>query len=111
MIYENVKQLCDSNGISIRKLEQDIGLGNATIRGWQWKYPRIDTLIKVSEYFGVSLDVLTGGELPTKNVMELAEQIQKNENMKILFDDISKVSPEDLQTVADIARRMFGDKK
>ena len=62
MLYENVCDLCKKKGISIYKLEQETGLGNATIRGWQMSSPRTENLKRVADYFGVTIDELLKGE-------------------------------------------------
>lgn len=109
MIYENVKRLCDNRGISIRKLEQDIGMGNATIRGWQWRTPRIDTLKKVADYFNVTVDELTGGITPEQEVIEMAKKIYEDEKLSRMFELTKKLSKEDLGIVIEVAKRMHGD--
>lgn len=56
MILNNVKHLCEKKGISIAKLEKELGFGNATIRGWSNSSPNVDNLKKVADYFGVTVD-------------------------------------------------------
>lgn len=56
MIYTNILRLCKKNGVSISRLEKELGLGNATIRGWQNSTPRVENLAMVANYFGVSVD-------------------------------------------------------
>lgn len=58
MIYSNVISLCKERRISISKLEKEIGLGNATVRGWEKSSPTVDKLKLVADYFGVSIDKL-----------------------------------------------------
>lgn len=58
MVLENIKTLCAANKISIAKLEKELGLGNATIRGWGNSSPNVDNLKKVADYFGLTLDAL-----------------------------------------------------
>lgn len=63
MIYERIVELCKGKGISISRLEKECGLGNATIRGWKNSSPKVDNLIVVANYFGVSInDLLREGE-------------------------------------------------
>lgn len=66
MLFENVVKLCSENKISISRLEKTIGLGNATIRGWEHSSPKVDTAKKVADYFGISLDELVNGRRKTK---------------------------------------------
>ena len=58
MIYENVLKLCEERGISIAALERQLGLGNATIRGWVKSDPRVTTIKAVADYFGVTIEDL-----------------------------------------------------
>lgn len=56
MIYEKVAKLCAERGLSIRALEQELKLGNGTIKGWERTNPRVDLLKRVCDYFGITLD-------------------------------------------------------
>lgn len=58
MIYEKIMALCKSRNISVRRLEKETGLGNGVIAGWKHGYPRVDKLLAVADYFGVTLDEL-----------------------------------------------------
>lgn len=58
MIYENVKTLCASQGISIAKLEQAAGVGNGTIGKWRNSMPSVETLKKVADHLKVTVDEL-----------------------------------------------------
>lgn len=58
MIYANVAARCKEKGISISALEKATGLANATVRGWANSVPRVDSLAKVAEYFGCTVDEL-----------------------------------------------------
>lgn len=62
MILQRIKDLCEERKISIAKLEEAAGLGNATIRKWEKSYPRADKLKAVADVLGVSLDYLVSGE-------------------------------------------------
>lgn len=56
MIYDKVKELCEKNSIGVSKLEKDCSIGNGTISGWKVSTPRADTIKKVADYFGVSIE-------------------------------------------------------
>ena len=57
-MVERIKQLCDERKISITFLEKEIGLGNGTIGKWKTCSPKVDSLIAVAQYFGVTVDSL-----------------------------------------------------
>lgn len=58
MLYKNIEAKCREKGISVSALEKSVGLGNATIKGWNVSSPKVENLQKVADYFGVSLDEL-----------------------------------------------------
>lgn len=58
MIYKNISELCRKKGISIAKLERDLGIGNGTIGRWGKSAPTIDNIKKVADYFEVKVDEL-----------------------------------------------------
>lgn len=61
-IVERIRQLCSQNNISIAALERQLNFGNGTIGRWNTASPTIERLGKVADYFGVSVDYLTGRE-------------------------------------------------
>ena len=58
MLIKNVKALCAENGITITELERNAGIGCGTIGRWTKSSPRVDTLKKVADYFGVTMEAL-----------------------------------------------------
>lgn len=58
LILDNIQKLCKERGISVARLERELGFGNATIRGWGSSSPNVDNLKKVADFFGVTVDSL-----------------------------------------------------
>lgn len=61
-MYERLKELCRSRGITISDLEKSLGFGTRTIYNWGTHAPSIDKVIAVAEYLGVSVDYLVLGK-------------------------------------------------
>ncbi|MBQ2174501.1 MAG: helix-turn-helix transcriptional regulator [Alphaproteobacteria bacterium] len=60
-LYERIKELCKQKGVTIAKLESELGFGNASIKKWERiSSPSVDKIIKVASYFGVTVDYLLG---------------------------------------------------
>ena len=60
-IYDRIKKLCQERGITVAELERELGFSNSTIRKWgNNTSPSIDKVIKVANYFNVSVDYLLG---------------------------------------------------
>lgn len=61
-ILDRIRELSKKKNITLKQLEADIGFGNKTIFAWNKSAPSIDKVIKVADYFDVSLDLLCGRE-------------------------------------------------
>ncbi len=58
MIFDNVKRICDEKGISIWRLEKDLGFSNRSISKWNESEPGIHKVRKVADYLDVSIEEL-----------------------------------------------------
>ena len=63
MLYKNIEDKCKEKGISVSALEKSVGLGNATIRGWNESSPKADNLKRVADFFGCTIDELLREDL------------------------------------------------
>ena len=57
-IYENIKEIADHKGLSIRQLEHKTGLSDGAIRKWEKHSPSVDNLLKVSKVLKVRISRL-----------------------------------------------------
>jgi transcriptional regulator with XRE-family HTH domain len=60
MIYQKIKEIADSKGISIRKIEIDTGITQSSIYHWNEIKPSVDKVAKVAKYLGVTVEELIG---------------------------------------------------
>ena len=58
MIFENIKKKCGEKNVSIYTLERETGIGNGVIAKWQHGSPRVESIQKVANYFGCTVDEL-----------------------------------------------------
>lgn len=58
MLYDNVKTLCGENGVSVGKIEKDLGFSNGSICKWNENEPGIHKVQKVANYLGVPIEKL-----------------------------------------------------
>lgn len=58
-MVDKIKALCKASGISIYKLEKELGIGNGTIGRWDKSTPNYSRLKAVADYFGVPVSALT----------------------------------------------------
>ncbi|MFA5528845.1 MAG: helix-turn-helix transcriptional regulator [Peptostreptococcales bacterium] len=57
-LLEKIKMLCSDRNMSVGDLEKELELGNGSIYKWNKSIPRVDTLLKVANYFGVDINYL-----------------------------------------------------
>lgn len=60
--YERIKEFAQLNGKSIRQIENDLKITHGNIKKWQKSTPSIDSVERIADYFGVSIDTLLGRE-------------------------------------------------
>ncbi len=88
--YDNYIKLCAAHGKSPTAASKEIGLSNATASGWKnGKKPSAVTKQKLADYFGVTVEELTGEE-------------QKEKPSTVGEMDLSSLSPEDAELVKKI---------
>ena len=59
-IYERIKCLCKTKGITVSELERTFKKSRDFYRKWNTSMPNSANLIEIADYFGVSLDYLIG---------------------------------------------------
>lgn len=57
--------ICAKKKISISSVERATGLSNGSISKWSECTPKVDNLLKISEYLGVPLEELIKEEVKT----------------------------------------------
>ena len=58
VLFDNIKELCETKGVSVWKLEKDLGFSNRSISKWNETDPGIRKVQKVADYFGVAIEDL-----------------------------------------------------
>ena len=63
MFWKNFVELCNSKNVMPTNAVKEIGIAAGSITKWkEGRIPRDSTLIKIAEYFGVSVEYLLGKE-------------------------------------------------
>ena len=78
-IYENIKVLCDENGIKPGKMCVDIGISKSILTGLKngtKKNIQTDTAQKIADYFGISVDRVLGVEQKEKPLTATGEGLE-----------------------------------
>lgn len=104
ILYLRIKELCAERGITMAKLEEDLGIGTSLIRKWKTNTsPSIDKVKIISKYFGVSSDYLIGlSDIPSS-----AEELLSDDDFVSLQRAKSKMSAQDREKMMKMIRLGF----
>lgn len=60
--FEKLKQLRDQYNISFYQLSKETGISSSIITNWKKgiSFPKYDKVVKIAEYFGVTVDYFYG---------------------------------------------------
>jgi putative repressor-phage-associated len=58
--YEKIKELADNHGISLTKIEEDLGYSRNTLYKLKSQKPNAERVSEIADYFNVSTDYLLG---------------------------------------------------
>lgn len=61
-LYERMKRVCNEKGTNFKRLEQELGFGNGTLRKWENQNPSYDKVVAVANKLNVSLNWLILGK-------------------------------------------------
>ena len=76
VIYKRVMDLCKERNITKTLLEHECGFSQNSINKWESRsYPAADKLMKVADYFGVSVDYLLGRDSAVEENALLADKV------------------------------------
>lgn len=111
-MYEIFSKLLQSYGVTPYKVSKETGISQSTLSDWKKGKitPKSDTMKKIADYFGVSVDYLmTGTEKEgsdkyylNEETAEMAQKLFENKELRVLFDAAQDASPEDLKTTYDM---------
>ena len=103
-----IRTLCTKNGISIKKLEKELGFSNGSLA--KSATIKAERLQKIAEFFGVSVDYLMTGEEQSnkvelnarderdiaKDLNNIMQKLQDGENGPASYDG-EELSPEAME--------------
>lgn len=91
--YEKIKELADKRGVSLTKLEEDLGYSRNTLYKLKSQKPNAERISEIADYFNVSTDYLLG----------------RADNPAIASDDtIAGYTSDDLRKMAENAKTFDG---
>lgn len=96
MFYDNFNKACREKGFTLTGLLKILGKSTGSTGSWrEGKYPKLDTVMEMAEYLGVSLDELVYGK---------THNIESDPSMQEWLDIISQIPEDKQQTCKDFLR-------
>ena len=73
-LYENVKHLAEQKGVSVSKLERELGFARSSIAKFNSSSPSIDKVKAIADYLGVKIDDIVNPESDEKDLPALESE-------------------------------------
>lgn len=95
-MYDRLKRLCDERGTTVTKLCEIVTGSSGNLATWKKGYMRSDYLLKVAQYFGVSVDYLLGytpneqSDGKTEKLLTFASKLT-DEQLDAFIDSYSRI--------------------
>ena len=110
LTYETIKKLCKEKGVTVTKVEKDLGFAKGSLCKLNTNKPSLEKVQKLADYFGVSVNFFTGSDgnsntgtyYHDNETAQMAQEIFKNKELRLLFSAARDASPEDLKTTHDM---------
>ena len=110
MFYDIFLQLCAEKGVKPTPAALAIGVSSAAAAKWKkGATPSGDTLQKIAEYFGVSVDYLLGNDETSPaavteddELYKYLEELKNRKEMRMLFKLASGATKEDVEKAVAI---------
>lgn len=112
--YEKIKELADKHGISLMKLEEDLGYSRNTLYKLKSQKPNAERISEIADYFNVSTDYLLGRTdnpsiakdtvtTPDGRIVDLS-----NLRERVVLFDGKPLSDDDVDKIAQIIKLSLG---
>lgn len=91
-LLDRVKELMDKSGIKAKQLTAELGISNSSFTDWGKGKgtPSLDTVVKISDYFNVSIDYLVSGtEFSESKHLDFSNPVDNE-----LLDKFHSLTPE-----------------
>ena len=102
-----LKSLRENAGYSQAAFARKIGVAQSTVGNWESgsREPNIETLNKLSDFFGVSVDYLLGRDNPPEKKEK--PSTLTDEELSAIIEIVSGLSPENRNKLYELAEMYF----
>lgn len=112
--FEKIKELSDKKGISINRLEEQLGFSRNTIYNMKTKKPNAERVAAIADYFNVSTDYLLGRtdnpRIAKDNDNSMTIDLKKDAEETFFFDG-HELNDEDIDLITSILETRIKNRK
>ena len=118
---DNVFSLMKERNVTPKEISEKTGISTGNISDWKSGRcaPKTEALIKIADYFGVSLDYLLGrteeknankkGDASSDDLSEYLEELRTRPEMKMLFNITKKATRAEVEKAVKVIEAMLQD--
>lgn len=113
IFVKNLRYLMEAKGITQADICRELEVSSATASDWcnGKKYPRVDAMQRLADLLGVLYSTLTTENgLSDYADQERLEALHQNPRLGLLFDHSSKMKPEDVDFMIQMAERIIKER-
>ncbi len=114
-LYENIKLIAEKKGITIRKIEADLGFARSSIAKYNANNPSVEKIKAIADYLDVKIDDIINpsnvradgqsGWYLDPETTKVAQELFDNPETRMLFDAARDAKPEDIRFAAEMLKR------
>ncbi len=112
-IPENIKRLRESHNLSQEEFGKIANVSDKAVSSWEngTREPRMGAIQKLADYFGIQKsDIIEDRDNPSyyldPKTARLAQEAANDPDVRILLDAKRDLSPEDMQYIIDLVKRL-----
>lgn len=106
MFYDKFTKLCTAKGVTAAEFSKDTGVAQSTISMWRkdGAVPSSENLVKVANYFDVSVNYLLAGEESEQQKSPTSDEIGFDDFTYAFANETKDLTEEDKQKLLEMAR-------
>ena len=113
-IGDKIRQLRETNGMTLEELGDKVGVGKSTVRKWETGMianMRRDKILKVAQALGTTPDYLMGWEKPAEDEAEKLADMVGDRKLTSYIEKISQLDDADKEKIYSYIDYIISSKK
>ena len=106
-----IRDLRKAAGMTMKQLGAIIGVAESTMSQYETgkREPDFETLLKLGEYFGVTVDYILGNDPVDPDLAEYLEDLRERPETRALLEASRGMTKEQVDAMADLIKKMRGN--